>query len=132
MFKETVDVVEVTPQKVRIKFQKRPMCSCCKSIHICNVDRKETLLIPNTKGIPLKKGDKIEVGIEEGRTFFAVVILFLIPAVFFLSFLILTRGENSILSFFIAIFAVILYYLCVRRLIKNKDKIFNLRILRKL
>ncbi|MBU1122784.1 MAG: SoxR reducing system RseC family protein [Candidatus Omnitrophota bacterium] len=132
MLKETVEVIDVTDTTIRVKFQKRPMCSCCKSTHICNVDNQESLVLPNPKNIAVKKGDSIEVGIEEGKNALVLFIIFLIPAVFFLLFLILTRNWSSLASFSVAILGLMLYYLIVKIIMKNKEKKFNFQILRKI
>jgi positive regulator of sigma E activity len=132
MFKEPVKVIDVVVNKVRIKFQKRGMCSSCKSLHICNVDKEETLLIDNDTNLSLKKDDIIEVGIEEKKTLLAAVFTFLVPGILFLLALIILKNIADILSFAIAVSFVVFYYFIVKIILKKKSKYFNLKIIRKL
>ena len=131
MFKEIVEITDITNDQVKVKFNKQKMCSCCRYLSICGGGEEE-VLIQNRQDLALTKGDKIEIGIEERKTVFAAFLLFLFPGLIFLLFLILFKGLHQFLSFFIAILAVFLYYLSMKGILRKKGKYFHLRILRKI
>ena len=130
MFKETVEVVDAWENKVKIKFTKKEMCSCCKLSHICGMG-KEQLVIDNC-GFSLETGDKIEVGIEEKKIHIAGLIMFLIPGTLFVLSLIVFKKQGEALSFFLAILTLCIYYGGMKLLLRGKDKKFHLKILRKI
>lgn len=130
MFKEVVDVVEVRDGKVKVKFTKKEMCSCCKLSAVCGMT-EEVLTLEN-KSLSLKTGDSIEVGIEEKKTLLAGAIIFLIPALLFVSTLVILEKYPAALSFPLAISVLCIYYIIVKLVLHKKAKNFNLRILRKL
>lgn len=130
MFKEIVEVVDSWGSKVKIKFTKKEMCSCCKLSHVCGMG-KEQLVIDNNS-FSLKTGDNIEVGIEENKIQIAGLIMFLIPGALFVLSLIAFKDRGEALSFFLAILVLCIYYGGMKLLLRGKDKKFNLKILRKI
>ena len=130
MFKEIVNVIEAWNNKVKVKFTKKKMCSCCKLSGVCGMGT-EALVLDN-HGLALKAGDNIEIGIEEKKTLLASLIMFLIPALLFISSLVFFKNYGEALSFFLAIFVLCIYYIVAKLILKKKGKEFNLKILRKI
>jgi len=93
MFKEIVEVIDAWENKVKIKFTKKEMCSCCKLSHICGMG-KEQIVIDNC-GFSLETGDKIEVGIEEKKMHIAGLIMFLIPGTLFVLSMIFFKEQGE-------------------------------------
>ncbi len=130
MFKETVDVIEACDSKIKIKFTKKEMCSCCKLSDLCGMGQ-ETLILDNDQ-IILKTGDKVEIGIEEKKTLLASLIMFFMPSLLFVSSLVIFKSHGEALSFSIALLALCIYYVCVKLMLRKIGKKFNLKILRKI
>lgn len=130
MLKEIVEVLEAFDNKVKVRFERKEACSGCSALFLCQP--KEGSVIIDNPGFPLRKGDRVEVGIEENKTLFASCIAFLVPTAIFVSSLILFRNKQEVVSFFLAIFFVVVYYLIVKVIVKNKGKYFHVRTLRKL
>jgi len=130
MPKKVVQVVDVVDKKVRIKFEKQEMCSCCRLSYLCNHER-ETLLIDNN-GFSLSEGDDVEISIDEGKSILANIILFLLPGVIFVSMLILFQKYGEVNSFFLAIGIVFIYYILTRVIFKKYENKFTIKILRKI
>jgi len=130
MFKETVEVVDVFADKVKIKFTKKLMCSCCRLSGLCR-SGDETLLLDNP-GIALKTGDQVRIAINEKKSLLANIIMFLVPGLVFISSLIVFAGYGELMSFFLAIVVVCLYYIVTKLLMKRYAKHFNIKILKKL
>jgi len=130
MFKEAVEVVEVSGDKARIKFTKKKMCSCCKFSYVCGKPQEELTL--DSQGFSLKKGDRIEIGIDEKKSLLAGLITLFVPSVIFVLSLIAFRKAGELPSFFLAILLVCVYYVVVKLILKSKGKNFELKILRKI
>ncbi len=130
MFKEIVNVLEAWNDKVKVQFTKKEMCSCCKLSDLCGMGT-EILTLDNPQ-FSLKTGDNIEVGIEEKKTLQASLIMFLIPALLFVSSLVFFKNYGEALSFFLAILGLCTYYVIAKFLLRKKSKEFNLKILRKI
>ena len=130
MFKEIVRVIEAWNNKVKVKFTKKEMCSCCKLSGVCGIGT-EVLVLDNPI-LTLKAGDDIEIGIEERKTLLASLIMFLMPALLFVSSLVFFKEYGEALSFSLAILMLCIYYVAVKLLLRKKKKEFNLKILRKL
>ena len=126
MLRETLDVVAVADDKLEVRFNKRNMCSCCQMYKLCG--RGQDSLIIDKPNFLLKKGDKVQVVIDERKTVFANLIIFLVPAAIFLSVLILGRRINETSSFFLAIVAVLFYYVVVKLVLKTQGNKFNIQI----
>lgn len=131
MHKESVEVVSVKDSRVTVRFNKKSMCDCCRYSSVCGKGQ-EKICIENTQQLPLKPGDNIEIEIEEKKTVIAALIMFLFPGVVFVSVLLALREWHQAGSFFIAIFAICIYYLLIKVILRKKAKYFNLKILRKL
>lgn len=130
MFKEEVEVVDVAPTEVGIKFIKRVMCSCCRFSSLC-AKEGEVIHIPRGDFL-VRKGDRIEIGIEEKKTVLASIIMFFIPVCVFVFSLFLFRVYGELLSFLLALTATSLYYLIIRGVLRKKGYYFQVRIIRKL
>ena len=130
MFKETVDVIDSSGNKVEIKFNKRKMCSCCRMYNICG--RGEGTLIIHNPGLSLKEGDKIQIAIDEKKTLLANIIIFLIPTIIFMACLVATQRKGEAVSFFLALGAVFIYYGVAKMLLKKHGERFKVKILQKL
>jgi len=130
MFKEIVRVIEAWNNKVRVQFTKKEMCSCCKLSGVCGIG--EEILILDNPRLTLGTGDNIEVGIEEKKTLLASLIMFLMPALLFVSSLVFFKNCREALSFFLALLVLCIYYIIVKLILRKKGKEFNLKILRKI
>jgi len=130
MFKEIVNIIEVWDNKIKVKFTKKEMCSCCKLSDLCGMG-EETLILDSNQ-LSLETGDRVEIGIEEKRTLLASLIMFFIPSLFFLTSLVIFRRHGELLSFSIALLTLCLYYISVKLILRKKGKKFNLKILRKI
>jgi len=130
MIKEVVEVIEVIEEKVKIEFDKKKMCLCCRFSFLCG-SNKESLLIDNC-GFSLKKGDRIKIAINGKSAFLASSISFLVPVIIFVACLIVFQGKGEINSFFLALGAVCFYYIIVKVFLMKQGKKFNLKIIEKL
>ena len=72
ILKEIVTVEDLGQNKVKVKFQKSKMCSCCRLSFLCGKQGEETIEIDNPE-IALTKGDKVEVGIERKKPLLMVM-----------------------------------------------------------
>ena len=131
MVRETAEVIEILPRGITIRFTKHGFCSSCAVSGICAA-RDNSMYIEQDGGRAFRKGDIIEVGIDEKKTSFASVIVFLIPLVIFVLSLFLLRNINEAINFFISLGIVLVYYLLVRLAIKKKGSYFHIKILKKL
>mgnify|MGYP001246713560 CR=1 FL=1 len=129
MLKEIVEVTQVLQDNVRVKFQKSSSCSCCKVSYICNKG-EETLLL-DRDGFSLEKGNKVEIAIDEKKTLLANIIIFFVPVVLFIAGLVFFKGRGELLSFFLALSAVCIYYVIVKFILKSQGKKFKIKILKK-
>ena len=130
ILKEIVTVEDLGQNKVKVKFQKSKMCSCCRLSFLCGKQGEETIEIDNPE-IALTKGDKVEVGIERKKPLLASLLLFFFPGVIFIATLALFRNTKELISFFTALLAVIIYFIILKCIMKNKERYFKLKILRK-
>jgi len=130
MVKEVVKVIEVVEEKVKIEFDKKKMCLCCRFSFLCGKD-KESLLIDNC-GFSLKKGDRIKIAIDGKGALLASSISFLVPAIIFITCLIIFQSKGEISSFFLALGAVCFYYIAIKIFLMKQGKRFNLKIIEKL
>jgi len=129
MFREIVSVIEAWNTKVKVKFTKKEMCSCCKLSAICGMG--EEVLVLDNHDLSLGAGDNIEIGIEEKKTILASLIMFLMPALLFVSSLVFFKNYGEALSFSLAISVLCIYYVVAKLILRKKGKEFNLKILRK-
>jgi len=130
MFKEIVKVENVLANKLEVRFTRQKMCSCCKIEHLCS--KGESTLIIDNIGLSLSKGDEIEVGIESKKAIFASLLTFLIPIVIFIIILFISPRKNELLSFFLAIAGVFIYYGITKVFLKKFGTRFQLKVLRKI
>ena len=130
MFKEIVSVIEAWDNKVRVQFIKKEMCSCCKLSAVCGMGTE--VIVLDNHGLTLGAGDNIEIGIEEKKTILASLIMFLIPALLFISSLVFFKNYGEVLSFSLAISVLCIYYVVAKLILRKKGKEFNLKILRKI
>ena len=96
--------------------------------HICGMGKEK--LVIDACGFPLKAGDKVEVGIEEKKTLLASVIMFLAPGALFVLSLIIFKKQGEVLSFFLALLMLCIYYGIMKILLRGQDKKFHLKILK--
>ena len=129
MFREIVSVIEAWNTKVKVKFTKKEMCSCCKLSAVCGMG--EEVLVLDNHDLSLGAGDNIEIGIEEKKTILASLIMFLMPALLFVSSLVFFKNYGEALSFSLAISVLCIYYVVAKLILRKKGKEFNLKILRK-
>jgi positive regulator of sigma E activity len=130
MFKRTVKVLEVYEHRAKVSFERSADCQHCLSKFFCKIGNEAIVI--DTDGFDLKKGDKIEVGVEYKKNISSVVLIFIAPLLIFISALIALKGWGEAQSFFSAIILVSLYYLLLKFYLKNKDKDFRLQVIRKL
>lgn len=132
MLKQTAEISEIIGNKIQIKFQRKGMCSGCKTPYLCDTETTETLLVDNPKNILLNKGDKVSVGTSEKKMITAAIILFLLPAVIFLCALILLKSRGEILSFILSFSFLVFYYLLVKIMTGKQKQYCRLKIIDKL
>lgn len=130
MFKEVVEVTEVIGNQARIVFKKRKMCDCCRMSYFCG--RGESTLLIDSYGFLLDKGDKIEIGVDEKKTFLASFLVFLLPAIIFVAGLIVFGDKGELVSFSLAFLGICIYYGIFRLFLGRYSKKFTIAILRKL
>jgi positive regulator of sigma E activity len=130
MFKEIVEVESVYGKSIEISFEKKKSCDCCRIASLCNPRRQSVRI--DAGSFSLNKGDRIEVGIEETKVLCASILLFLLPAVFFVGVLAALQGISELVSFFVAFLAVCVYYVLIKLVLRKHAGIFALRIRRKL
>ncbi|MEI8350276.1 MAG: SoxR reducing system RseC family protein [Candidatus Omnitrophota bacterium] len=130
MLTEVAEVVEANGNAVKIKFTKRPMCSCCNFNTLCK-GGEDSLSITNVP-FPVQCGDKIEVSVEEKVSLVGSILLFGIPIVIFVTVVLLLKRHSEITSFLAALCTIAFYYAIIKIAVKKKEKYFNLKILRKL
>jgi len=130
MFKEVATIENILGDKLEVRFTRQRMCSCCKIEYLCS--KGENTLIIDNINLDLSKGDKIEVGIESKKAFFATSLTFLIPILIFIIILFISSRENELLSFFLALAGVFIYYGVTKVFLKKWDSKFQLKVLRKI
>lgn len=130
MFKQIVEVAEVQGSKVKVRCQRKAMCSCC-SLRFACAPRKEFIVVDANPGVSLNAGDTIEVGIEESKVFLGNVILFFVPSLIFVVLMILLRNLSVVQSVGIGIGALLVYYFLVKILLRYKKLWGDIRMLRK-
>lgn len=131
ILKEIVTVEDIEQNKVKVRFSKNKMCSCCRISFLCGKEGQDQVIIDNP-GLSLAKGDKIEVGIERKKPLLASVLLFFLPGIAFVATLVAFRNSGEIISFFLAIGAVIIYFIILKCIMKKKEAYFKLKILKKI
>jgi positive regulator of sigma E activity len=67
MFKRTVKVLEVYEHRAKVSFERSADCQHCLSKFFCKIGNEAIVI--DTDGFDLKKGDKIEVGVEYKKIF---------------------------------------------------------------
>ncbi|MCF7907649.1 MAG: SoxR reducing system RseC family protein [Candidatus Omnitrophica bacterium] len=130
MDKEVVRVEKVIGDKVRVQFERKVSCSCCRLESVC-AQRKGNFDIER-RGFSLKAGDKVEVAIDGNKGLLAVVLTFFFPAAVFMASVIIFQDKGELISFFIALVIVCLYYLILKLIVKRFKNKFELKILKKL
>lgn len=130
MFKEVVKVVGKQGDKLKIKFEKTAMCSHCRFNSLCSPD--EIMTIDDNPSLGLKAGDKIEVGIEESKTFLASLAIFFIPTIIFIITLVLFKNLGVIKSFSLGILFMVLYYIIAKIVLRETQSRLKLRIMSKI
>ena len=130
MLKEVVEIAGVYGDKVKIKFTRNQMCSCCRMQQLCG-GTKETLTIDNC-GFKLNESDKIEITIDEKKTMLANIIIFLVPGIIFILGLVIFKARGEVMSFFLALILVCIYYVIVKLILRKYGKKFDIKIIRKL
>ena len=131
MIRETAEVVEELPEGIAVRFIKSGRCSSCAVSGICGA-KDNSMYIKQVLPHTFKKGDIIEVEIDEKKVNIASVIAFLIPLVIFFLSLFLLRNINEAANFFLSLGIVLVYYSFVRLVLKRKESYFHIKILRKL
>ncbi|MCM8773994.1 MAG: SoxR reducing system RseC family protein [Candidatus Omnitrophica bacterium] len=130
MVKEVVEIIEKINGKIKIKFKKKALCSCCNFTSLCGSE--EEVVILDNSGLTLEVGDRIEVGIEEVKSLIINFLTFFLPILIFISLLLFLKKYGELTSFLIAIIVLIIYYSFLRSWVKKRKDSFNLTILRKL
>jgi positive regulator of sigma E activity len=131
MFKEVVEVVEKKDGKIKVRFEKKSLCSCCRFSFLCS-NPQEAVVIDDNSNFDLRAGDKIEISIEEKKQLLAGLILFFVPAIIFLVSLILARGFGETKAFFLGVASILIYYLLIKIIIKKVKPSLNFKIIGKL
>ncbi len=130
MSKEIVAVEEVLGSKVKIKFERQKMCGCCSLHYLCGGSKGKVMI--DRQGLSLTPGDRVEVAVNSRQSLLAAVVVFFIPAALFLTGVLTLRRHGELLSFFLALGLVCLYYIAVKIALRRWGREFNLRILRKI
>lgn len=130
MIREVVEVKDISGSKISVQFKRQSMCGNCQGYQICNVDKSQTVILENNN-LFLEKGDLIEVAIESRKTLLGIIFIFFIPTMLFLFSIWFLARLGPAISFFIALLVVILYYIVVKAILKNKTNYFNIKILGK-
>lgn len=129
MFKEIVEVVTKQGDKLKIKFEKTAMCSHCRFTSLCS--SQEIITIDDKPDLDLKAGDRIEVGIEESKTFWVSFAIFFIPAIIFIIAVVVFKNWGVIKSFSLGILFMVVYYIIVRIVLKKIHSHLKLKIISK-
>lgn len=130
MLKEEAKVINASQNKATVKVTRQKMCSCCPISEFC-LSTEQTLTIDNVN-LKLAEGDKVEIGIEDKKNFLAGLFAFLAPCFIFVTILIVFKKSGELNSFFLAILAIIVYYLILRVFLKKNNSYFNIKILKKI
>lgn len=128
MVKETAEVIESLSRGITIRFIKHGECSSCAVSGICGV-KDNSMYIEKANGHTFKKGDIIEVEIDEKKTNLASIIVFFIPLVIFILSLFFLRNINEAINFFVSLGIVLVYYFFIRLVLKKKSSYFHIKIL---
>lgn len=131
MITEIVEVADVISDKIIIKFSRKSTCANCKLGSFCGKE-KDDLVSIDKQSFELKKGDRIEIGIEEKKSLLISSLIFFIPIVIFIILLTVFRQFNELTSFTIAVSALFCYYLLVKVITKRKNQYFKVSILRRI
>lgn len=130
MFKEAVRVVDVKGSEVKVRFEKKTMCSCCSMKYMCG-SSDDTMRVQNVYGYDIKRGDEVEIGIEEGKNALVSILTFAVPAVIFVCILFLFRTKNHIVAFCAGAAGIILYYVVIGIFFKKYGKKVCFKIMKK-
>jgi len=131
MIRETAEVIESSAHGITIRFIKHGECSSCAVSGICGT-KDNSMYIKQVSSHTFKKGDIIEVGVDEKKTNFASIIVFFIPLVIFILSLFLLRNINEAVNFFVSLGIVSVYYLVMYLALRKKGSYFHIKILGKL
>ena len=101
MIREVGEILEVKQNKIKVHLERKKSCTCCRYSNICS--GHNDFFLENRSGIGLEKGDKIEVGVEEKKTFILSLMIFFAPALILIVTLFVFREKPEFLSFFFAI-----------------------------
>lgn len=129
MYKETAEVIQVKDNKILLKVEKKAMCGCCKITSICN--KNQGMFEAPANDLSLVKGDRVEIGIETQKALKAILLVFILPLSLFILSLAVFQAQGELLSFFLAISVMVLYY-GITKLFLRKTKKFDLKVLRKI
>jgi len=123
MFKEIVEIEEVKPSGVIVKFQRKSMCSCCSMRFVCASD-KDTLFAANPQGFAFKPGDKAELSLAESANIWSSILVFAVPAILFVIFLWVLRTRGELISFSVSLLVIGLYFVIMNKMMKITGKHF--------
>jgi positive regulator of sigma E activity len=131
MFREIVEIVEKQNGRLKVRFKKSILCSCCRFNFLCS-NSQQSLSLEDDSNLNLRVGDKIEIGIEERKQLLSSLILYLFPAIIFLATLIVSKKFlKELETFFVGIVSIAIYYLLIRIIMKKLKPNLNLKIIRK-
>jgi len=130
MLKEIGEVVKVEKDKIKVKFNKEKMCAGCAHSFLCKKDNE--VVVKNFENLPLKKGDKVEIAIEEKKFILINLLIFLVPIFIFLFILFIFKNLGEFKSFLFALMIMCGYFLILKLITKKKELFFNLKILKAL
>ena len=128
MFKREAVVQDIKDGEVILSFSRDKACGCCSNL-FCGSSCRTVILVKES--LSLKKGDRVEVGLESKASLCLSAIIFFIPAVLFILFILVFRSYGEFASFILALTAVLLYFFIVKITIigRLKDK-FSCKIIR--
>ncbi len=118
MFTQTAEVIEVIGSRVKVRFSRQSMCSCCPMRFAC-APADDIMIVDNEKGIGVCPGDRVKVAIPEGKNIVLSVLTFLLPAVIFICILFLLEKQGAGPALVGGIAAVAVYYIALNVLLKK-------------
>ncbi|MDD5080667.1 MAG: SoxR reducing system RseC family protein [Candidatus Omnitrophica bacterium] len=130
MFTQEGNVIKIEDNKIIVACTKNKTCSCCRYSSICSKDGQESFVVYNSGALDVAEGDTVVVGIDEIKQFLGIALIFVFPLVLFVGMLVFLRALYPLANFFIAFFAVCIYYFFVKLFLLSNGKYFELKLIK--
>ena len=119
MIKKEAVVVAVKDGDLVIDAAKDKTCGCCSNM-FCGAKKENHIKLKNS--LDLKAGDRVELGLESYVILGLSVLMFLMPSLMFIGGIYGFKAAGPVLSFFLSILGVMIYFIALRFAVINRLK----------